>query len=214
MHTPNQTTPGPDGQTRGGTSREALTEELQDKAKQATEEVKVQGKEQLDRYRETAADELDRVAQGARAAASELERQDDAFLSHYVADIAGSLGQLADNLRGKSADTLFREASQLARDNPALFITGSIALGFGLTRFARASGRRDTDERSSTSETGMSATGTSTSAMGATSGSRPAPGSSGYSSPATPSDNASTFANASCCPPGRGDGKTSNGGTH
>ncbi|PAU58413.1 hypothetical protein BZL41_18020 [Pseudomonas sp. PIC25] len=210
MHTPNQTTPGLDGQSRGGTSREALTEELQDKAKQATEEVKVQGKEQLDRYRETAADELDRVAQGARAAASELERQDDAFLSHYVADIAGSLGRLADNLRGKSADTLFREASQLARDNPALFITGSIALGFGLTRFARASGRRDTDERSS----GMSGTGTPTSAMGASSGSRPAPGSSGYSSPATPSDNASTFANASCCPPGRGDGKTSNGGTH
>ncbi len=210
MHTPNQTTPGLDGQSRGGTSREALTEELQDKAKQATEEVKVQGKEQLDRYRETAADELDRVAQGARAAATELERQDDAFLSHYVADIAGSLGRLADNLRGKSADTLFREASQLARDNPALFITGSIALGFGLTRFARASGRRDTDERSS----GMSGTGTPTSAMGASSGSRPAPGSSGYSSPATPSDNASTFANASCCPPGRGDGKTSNGGTH
>jgi len=120
------------------------------KAEQAAEQVKNQGKEQLDSYRETAADEIEKVAQGVKAAAAELESQDQAGLSHYVGDMAQSMVKLADNLRGKSVDQLVGEVNRLARDNPALFITGSIALGFGLTRFARASAKhRDSDHHRS-----------------------------------------------------------------
>ena len=158
MTTPDEEITGYGGQPRSGPSTPVSASEsdnqdfdhvAQDaklKAKQAAEQVKAQGKGQLDSYRDTAADEIEKVAQSAKAAAAELESQDQTGLSHYVTDMAQSMVKLADNLRGKSVDELFGEVNRLARDNPALFITGSIALGFGLTRFARASSRHSSDD--------------------------------------------------------------------
>jgi len=124
------------------TGSSASAEDMKAKARDAGEQVKNQGKAQLDSYRGTAADELEKVAQSAKAAAAELENQDSTGLSSYVSDVAQSMVNLADNLRGKSVDELVGEVNRLARNNPGLFIAGSVALGFGLTRFARASGHR------------------------------------------------------------------------
>lgn len=114
------------------------TEDIKDKARQATDEAKHAGKDQLERYRGTGADELARVAQSVKAAASDLER-DRPGLSRYVANMANGMERIADDLRGKSVDELFRDVNRLARQNPGLFIAGSVALGFGLMRFAKAS---------------------------------------------------------------------------
>lgn len=136
-------TSGQASSTQTSSSASAPTaEELKVKAREAGEQVKNQGKAQLDSYRGTAADELEKVAQSAKAAAAELENQDRTGLSHYVSDMAQSMVDLADNLRGKSVDELVGEVNRLARNNPGLFIAGSVALGFGLTRFARASSHR------------------------------------------------------------------------
>ncbi|MBU2014430.1 MAG: hypothetical protein KJ595_19815, partial [Gammaproteobacteria bacterium] len=134
---------GQAGTTQASSSASAPSaEELKAKAREAGEQIKTQGKAQLDSYRGTAADELEKVAQSAKAAAAELENQDRTGLSHYVSDMAQSMVDLADNLRGKSVDELVGEVNRLARNNPGLFIAGSVALGFGLTRFARASSHR------------------------------------------------------------------------
>ena len=125
----------------GGTATPAA-EDMKAKARQAGEQVKAQGMAQLDSYRGTAADELEKVAQSAKAAAAELENQDRTGLSSYVSDMAQSMVELADGLRGKSVDELVGDVNRLARNNPGLFIAGSIAIGFGLTRFARASSHR------------------------------------------------------------------------
>jgi len=128
---------------RAGTSGSAPSaEDIRATAREAGEQVKNQGKAQLDSYRGTAADELEKVAQSVKAAAGELENQDSTGLSHYVSDMAQSMVDLADNLRGKSVDELVGDVTRLARNNPGLFIAGSVALGFGLTRFARASSHR------------------------------------------------------------------------
>jgi hypothetical protein len=130
---------------------------LQDEAKQAADQAKTEGKAQFADYRDSAADQVDKVAESANAAADAMRNENDpAGLSNYVADIAGSLGKFADSLRGKSAEDLFHEANRLARENPALFIAGSVAVGFGLTRFMRAS----------TSSTGLTSTSTSTGQSG------------------------------------------------
>lgn len=126
----------------GSSGAAPSAEDLKAKARDASEQIKNQGKAQLDSYRGTAADELEKVAQSVKAAAGELENQDSTGLSHYVSDMAQSMVDLADNLRGKSVDELVGEVNRLARNNPALFIAGSVALGFGLTRFARASSHR------------------------------------------------------------------------
>lgn len=135
----------------------ASAEDMKAKARDAGEQVKNQGKAQLDSYRGTAADELEKVAQSAKAAAAELENQDSTGLSSYVSDVAQSMVNLADNLRGKSVDELVGEVNRLARNNPGLFIAGSVALGFGLTRFARASSHRaDSAGREPTTDYGHS----------------------------------------------------------
>lgn len=153
---PDMTT-GMDTKATSDSVAKEAAEEVRAKARQAAEEVKAQGKRQLDGYRETAADEIEKVAHSAEAAARELEGQDTLGLSGYVSDMAQGMVRLSDNLRGKSVDELFQDVNRLARDNPTLFIAGSIALGFGLTRFARASGRRAEDEYSHRSSSGAAA---------------------------------------------------------
>lgn len=104
-----------------------------------TEQLKSEGKEQLDQYRDVAADKLDTLADSVKAAASQLEVDDVGHLSGHIADMADSMSQLSDGLRNKSVDEILHDVRQVARDNPTLFLAGSIAIGFGLTRFARAS---------------------------------------------------------------------------
>jgi hypothetical protein len=93
---------------------------------------------QFGQYRDTAADQIEALAQGAKSFVSELEDKDSLGMSDYLSDMAESMSGLAGNLRGKSAEQLLHEGVDLARSNPALFIAGSIALGFGLSRFLKA----------------------------------------------------------------------------
>lgn len=114
-------------------------QDLQDDAQALLNTAREQGSAKLDEYRGTAADQLESLAQTAQSAAEQMQDKDTLGLSNYVTDAAQSLTTLADNLRNKSAEELLQQTGQLARDNPALFIAGSIALGFGLSRFLRAS---------------------------------------------------------------------------
>jgi hypothetical protein len=93
---------------------------------------------QFGQYRDTAADQIEALARGAKSMVSELENNDTLGMSDYLADMAQSMSGLAGNLRGKSAEQLLHDGADLARNNPALFIAGSIALGFGLSRFLKA----------------------------------------------------------------------------
>ncbi|WP_212627294.1 hypothetical protein [Pseudomonas sp. PP3] len=97
-----------------------------------------QADEQFGQYRDTAADQIEALAQGAKGFVSGLEEKDTLGMSDYLTDMAESMSGLAGNLRGKSAEQLLHDGADLARSNPALFIAGSIALGFGLSRFLKA----------------------------------------------------------------------------
>jgi hypothetical protein len=112
---------------------------LQDGARTAVHDVREQGNAHFESYRDSAADQLDALAEGARSAAEQIGARDELGVSHYIADMASSMGSLAEGLRGKSADQLLHQAGRLARDNPALFLAGSVAVGFGLSRLLRAS---------------------------------------------------------------------------
>lgn len=124
--------------------------DVKSKAQQASQEAKQQVKQQasqkLDQNRERAADELDKIAHAARAAVSDLEEQQQDGLSNYVAEMASGIGTLANSLREKNMDDLIQEAKRIARNNPALFLAGSVAIGFGLSRFAKASGHRSEED--------------------------------------------------------------------
>jgi len=127
-----------DAQQRSAPPEDAL-HSLQDDAKALFDTAREQGTEHLEQYRERAADEIENLARTASSAAEGMQDKDTLGLSHYITDVADGLGNFAGSLRGKSADELLQQVGRLARDNPALFLTGSIALGFGLSRFMRAS---------------------------------------------------------------------------
>ena len=125
-------------QPRPASPGEAL-HTLQDNAKDLLGTAREHGTEQFGSYRDSAAEQIENLAKTASAAAEELQDKDTLGISHYISDIAESLSAFATSMRGKSAEEMLQQASRLARENPALFVTGSVAVGFGLSRFLRAS---------------------------------------------------------------------------
>lgn len=97
----------------------------------------------VDSARKGAAGRVEGVAESIDAAAAQLDDEDMARMSGYVHDMATTLGGLAQDLREKSGDEMLRDVERMARNNPALFLGGSVALGFGMSRFARATRSRD-----------------------------------------------------------------------
>lgn len=106
-------------------------------------------REYLEGLRGTAAENLERLAEGAQAAASTLQHDDVGHLSEYVSEMATRMTSLSNTLRTRSGDEILRDVSRMARENPALFVTGSVAIGFGLARFARASQHKAMQETAS-----------------------------------------------------------------
>ncbi len=107
----------------------------------AAERVQRTAQQSFDSTRQQAASGLDAVADAADAAAENLEEYDQQGLSRYVTEIADSVASLANSLRHKSVDELVHDVEAIARKNPTLFIAGSLAIGLGIGRFARASAK-------------------------------------------------------------------------
>ncbi|MCQ9471997.1 hypothetical protein NRB15_16800 [Pseudomonas alliivorans] len=102
------------------------------------ETVARQGGGQFEQYRDSAAEQIENLAQNAQSAAQQIDSNDTLGLSEYVTAMAQAMTRLADNLRNKSAEQLLQDAGRLARENPVLFISGSVALGVGLSRLLKA----------------------------------------------------------------------------
>jgi hypothetical protein len=114
----------------------------------------------LGEARTRAAQGVDTLAESALAAAEKLRGSELGPLSGYVDQLAESMRRLSGGLRERSGDELVQEIGRLARENPGLFVTGGVALGFGLTRFAKAA---SPSRRASTSSAGTSSNATATS---------------------------------------------------
>lgn len=135
MNTPYPPSPG----TPGSSASDNASRDSGSGSARAREDVR----QTVDHARKGAAERVEGVAGSIDAAAAHLDDVDMGRLSGYVHDMAASLGGLADDLRSKSGDEMLHQLNRFARQNPALFIGGSVAVGFGLTRFARASRSRD-----------------------------------------------------------------------
>lgn len=133
-NTNQESAPGSSGQP-GSDLRQTLKEDFSG----AVDSVKEQAGARLDHYKDSAADQLENLAQNAQTAAQHMQDQDSLGLSRYVGDVARQMTGLADNLRNKNAEQLLHEAGRLARDNPLLFLAGSIVLGLGVSRLLKAS---------------------------------------------------------------------------
>ena len=125
---------------------QANGETLKSKASELTQEAKQRGRKQLDTTKQAAADQAQKVAGVIEQASAELGRHDQQSLARYTGDFANSIKTLADNLKNRSIDELGNDALALARRNPTLFLLGSVAIGFALSRFIKASPERHENE--------------------------------------------------------------------
>lgn len=113
-------------------------EALQSKVGELKEEARQRGKQQAEAGKHKAADQAENLAGTAERVSAELRRELPR-VADYTDEIAGSIRQFADHLRGRSIDDLLADAQEFARRNPALFFLGSAAIGVALSRFFKAS---------------------------------------------------------------------------
>jgi hypothetical protein len=137
MTTPDNRTGQPDAPRESAGSEQDF-QHLKEEVTDAIGGARHQADEQFGQYRDTAADQIEALARGAQSVVSEIRTNDTFGMSDYLADMADSMSSLAGKLRSKSAEELLHDGADLARDNPGLFIVGSIAVGFGLSRFLKA----------------------------------------------------------------------------
>lgn len=177
-------------------STDNLKTDVKSAASEATSAARQKASQSFAENRETIANDVESLAHAADAAAEDLQEHQQQALSEYVTQFASSIGALANNLRHKSIDELMHEAEGVARRNPALFIGGSIAIGLGLARFAKASGHR-TNESTTTQNAEQDSSGQYSSAT------------SGFSS--GPHQESNTTLNKYSS---KGNGSTMSGGVH
>ncbi len=130
------------GSTPGDTDLGTATQKIKEDAQDVKREIGARAREKAEAGQHGLAHEVDALSGAIDAAASNLDDQDRQGLARYARELSSNLASAAGQLEGRSVDELANDAKRLARNNPALFMLGSIAVGFGLSRFFKASGER------------------------------------------------------------------------
>ena len=102
--------------------------------------LKEDGRKTLEQRKRSAAARVDEFAQAIGRTGAQFS--DEPTIAELANRLAGTVGNLATRLRDGSIDDLADDAREFAQRNPGLFIAGSIAAGFLLARFMKASARR------------------------------------------------------------------------
>ena len=114
-------------------------EEAKAKASQTLEEAQRRGKDHLSAQKHKAAEQAGKLSDALDQASARLREEGQPSLAQYTEQIASSISGLAEKFRERSVDDLIRDTRDLARREPGLFLAGSVALGFAISRFFKAS---------------------------------------------------------------------------
>jgi ElaB/YqjD/DUF883 family membrane-anchored ribosome-binding protein len=114
------------------------TEKAKQSASDAASSVTHQVKDVLDRQVGSGADIVGHVANSAKRAADDLERNAPQ-LAGLVRGVAGRIDGFADSMRDQSVDELLRTASDFTRRKPALVFGLAALAGFFVFRTLKAS---------------------------------------------------------------------------
>ncbi|MEX1215981.1 hypothetical protein [Saccharospirillum sp.] len=126
-------------------SNETLKQNIEEEARKARQEAGAEAREKAREGQHRIADEAGAVSDALDAVASQLDDNDREGLARYAREMSRNLANVAGKIEDRSVDQLANDAKRLARNNPALFMLGSIAIGFGLSRFFKASAEHDDD---------------------------------------------------------------------
>jgi hypothetical protein len=121
-------------------------ERVKARASQALDDAQREGKNRLGSQKDRAAEQAAKVSDALGQASAQLREQGEQSLAHYTEQLASSINTLASRFRERSVDDLLRDTRELARREPTLFLAGSVALGFAISRFFKASASHERAE--------------------------------------------------------------------
>jgi len=117
-----------------------LTQDVKTKAHDlgaaAKDAIRTEAERNVAGLRDNAADKVTAAANAAGAAAAHLDPE--SIQARAAQQVADQVEGLAHRLRTTDLNSVTRDVSQFARNNPALFIGGAALLGLAATRFLKA----------------------------------------------------------------------------
>jgi hypothetical protein len=94
---------------------------------------------QLTNQKDMATDGIRTIAQAVRKSTQDLRDQRHETLAEYVERAADQLERLSSGLKGKDIGEMFRDAQNVARRQPGMFVGSAFALGLLGARFLKSS---------------------------------------------------------------------------
>jgi hypothetical protein len=101
--------------------------------------VRERAGEQLTNQKNRATEGIGTIAHAVRNTTQELREHQHETMAEYVTSAADQLERLAARLRNKDAGELFRDAQNLARRQPVMFVGSAFVLGLLGARFLKSS---------------------------------------------------------------------------
>ncbi len=126
-------------ENRTENSTEALKANIEQDVHAAKEELAGVAKDQAEAGKQQAAGKLNDLSDAIDQVANSISENDKLGLASYVHSASSQLASLAGRLQESSLDELAQDAKDLARRRPTAFMLGSVVVGFGLSRFVKAS---------------------------------------------------------------------------
>lgn len=126
---------GPETKTE---SAAASAREFGEDAKKAAQ---AKAKAGADTAKKTFSSTASHGAEALGRAAESLRDQGEDTLAQTTTSIASGISDYADRLEKRTAEDLVQDVVRLARQNPTLFVLGSVGIGIALSRFFKASAR-------------------------------------------------------------------------
>lgn len=124
--------------------------DLAAQAREAASQAASEGARKASRFAESqkdlAADQIAKVSEAAHAAADRLN-DTSPQMARYAHEMASGIDRFAGRIRERSIGDLVRQASDYARRDPAVFMAGTVLVGFMLTRFLKSGAERAERER-------------------------------------------------------------------
>lgn len=118
---------------------EGLKANIEQDVKAAKDELADAAKVQAEAGKDQAAHKLNDLSETIDQVANSISENDKLGLASYVRSTSSQLASLAGRLQESSLDELAEDAKELARRRPTAFMLGSVVVGFGLSRFIKAS---------------------------------------------------------------------------
>lgn len=135
----------------GDAARRTL-DQAKDYTKDMAGRAKEQGRSMFEEQKDSAARQVDSAAHAFRNTAEQLQGEGQSQTGRYVGMFAEQLESLGGQLRNKNLDSLIRDAEDLGRRSPGVFLAGSVVAGFLLARFLKSSAQHPHGQETSRSD--------------------------------------------------------------